>query len=231
MEYFHRLRAWIGQHLGLSVTLGIVAAVLCLGIFADLAEDVFSNEEIVTIDLLLANELHSRATPDITSLMKFISLFGSQVVFVFSAVAAVYYAWRRKWLRVTLWALAVAGGEVLNLLLKSVFNRPRPSFADPLTIEQYTSFPSGHAMMSFIAYGLLAYFMCISIQSQRARIIVVFSAALIVLLIGISRMYLGAHYFSDVVSGFLVGGVWLAICITIRQYIRHRTPIETAVAA
>jgi membrane-associated phospholipid phosphatase len=231
MEIIRHLRAWVNHHLGLTVVLVLVFGLLCLFLFADLAEDVFSNDEIVTIDLLLANDLHSRGTVTTTAVMKFISFFGSQVVFVFSAVAGLYYAWRRKWLRVTLWALAIAGGELLNLALKYVFDRPRPSFADPFTVEQFNSFPSGHAMMSFIAYGLLAYFICVSIQNRRARIVVVFCAIMIVVLIGISRMYLGAHYLSDVVSGFLIGGVWLAICVSIREYIRHRTSISTAVAA
>ena len=115
----------------------------------------------------------------------------------------------------------MGGSAVLNQLLKGLFARPRPYFEHPLLIETSYSFPSGHAMGSFVLYGMLAYFAVLALKTWRARTAVVFGAALLVLLIGLSRMYLGVHYFSDVVAGFAAGGVWLSACITAMEFVRR----------
>jgi undecaprenyl-diphosphatase len=116
----------------------------------------------------------------------------------------------------------LAGGEALDQLLKELFARPRPSFVDPLLLETGYSFPSGHAMMSLVTSGMLAYFAVLALQSWRARVAVIFGAALLALLIGFSRIYLGVHYFSDVVAGFAAGAIWLSILITGMEIIRRR---------
>ena len=77
-------------------------------------------------------------------------------------------------------------------------------------------------MVSLVLYGMMAYFVVLALKSWRARTTVVFGAALLVLLIGFSRMYLGVHYFSDVVAGFAAGGVWLSACITGIETLRRR---------
>ena len=118
----------------------------------------------------------------------------------------------------------MAGSAALNHLLKGLFARPRPFFEHPLLVETSYSFPSGHAMESFVLYGMLAYFAVLALESWRARTAVVFGAALLVLLIGFSRMYLGVHYFSDVVAGYAAGGVWLSTLITGAETIRRSKP-------
>jgi undecaprenyl-diphosphatase len=117
---------------------------------------------------------------------------------------------------------ALAGGEALNLLLKELFARPRPFFVDPLLPVTGYSFPSGHAMVALVAYGMLAYFAILALRSWQARAAVVLGTSLLVLLIGFSRMYLGVHYFSDVLAGFAAGGVWLSALITAMEIIRRR---------
>jgi undecaprenyl-diphosphatase len=112
------------------------------------------------------------------------------------------------------WIAALAGGEVLNFLLKGLFARPRPSFSDPLATALYFSFPSGHATMSLIAYGLIAYFLYLRLPRAWMRVLTTSGLILLVMLIGLSRLYLGVHYFSDVLAGFAVGGLWLSFCIT-----------------
>jgi undecaprenyl-diphosphatase len=145
-----------------------------------------------------------------------------EVLALLGLIITVIYGLRRRWLHVGTSLAAVAGGAVLNQLLKELFARPRPSFADPLLSETSYSFPSGHAMLSLITYGVLAYFAVLALQTWRARTAVVFGAALLVILIGVSRMYLGVHYFSDVVAGFAVGGLWLSTLITGMETIRRR---------
>ena len=116
----------------------------------------------------------------------------------------------------------MGGSALLDWLLKDLFRRPRPHFAHPLVVETSYSFPSGHAMESFVVYGMLAYFAVLTLRSWRARTAVVIGVALLVILIGFSRMYLGVHYFSDVIGGYAAGVVWLAACISGLEVVRRR---------
>jgi undecaprenyl-diphosphatase len=136
-------------------------------------------------------------------------------------VVAAILARRRQWLYLWTWAAAVGGSALLNRLIKDLFARPRPFFEHPLLLETSYSFPSGHAMESFAVYGMLAYFAVLTLRSWRARTAVVIGVALLVILIGFSRMYLGVHYFSDVVAGYAAGGVWLSALITGAETIRR----------
>lgn len=223
-EFVRRLVAnpRVRRYLSLQLLFGFGLSFLCLWVFAEIADEVGEQEWLTTVDAALANELYARATPDSTSFFLFISLFGSQIVFILTLIVAAYYAWRRYWLHLGIWLVALAGGELLNLLLKELFARARPVFDAPLVVELNYSFPSGHAMMSMIAYGMLAYFLIASVRNPIARILIVFMAALAVILIGISRLYLGVHFLSDVVAGFAAGGLWLATCIGAMQFLRQR---------
>ncbi len=135
--------------------------------------------------------------------------------------AVVFGAWRR-WLLFGTWVIAAGGSVVLILLLKAFFARPRPYFEQSLLLETYYSFPSGHAMEAGVLYGMLAYFAVLALGTWRTRAAVVFgTTSLLILLIGFSRIYLGVHYFSDVVAGFAAGGVWLSTCITAMEFVRR----------
>src|SRR5215207_1380463 len=138
-------------------------------------------------------------------------------------VVATFLAWGRRWVFLGSWLAAVAGSAVLNRLLKGLFERPRPHFEHPLLVESSFSFPSGHAMESFVVYGMLAYFAVLAFRTWESRVAVVFGAALLVVLIGFSRMYLGVHYFSDVLAGYAAGGVWLSALVTATEAITRRT--------
>lgn len=211
----------------LRVLLGFGLCVLSLFIFGSLVDGVAENESIVVFDMALAKALHSAATPTSTSVFLFISLFGGTILFVWSAGVALILAWQRRWLAVIMWLLTIGGGQLLNTLLKAFFARPRPSFSDPLAVAQYYSFPSGHAMMSFIAYGMLAYVVVFMVRNPTVRLLVIFAASATIGLIGISRMTLGVHYFSDVIAGYAVGTLWLVTCIAAWRYVRQRrTPAE-----
>ena len=98
----------------------------------------------------------------------------------------------------------------------------------PLLTARGWSFPSGHAMGSLVAYGMLAYLLLRETHLGRhQRMLVIISAALLVLLIGLSRLYLGVHYFSDVIGGYAAGVVWLAACISGLEIVRRR-PLGTS---
>ena len=213
-----------GQYLGLHLTLGLAFAAGCLWLFGGLAEDVVTNDPLVRFDKAVADYLHGVATPALTTLFLIVTAFGSiEAVALLGVGLAAFFAWGRRWLYLGTWIAAVAGSAILNRLLKELFDRPRPSFEHPLLIETSYSFPSGHAMESLVVYGMLAYYAVVAVKTWRARTAVVFGAALLVLLIGLSRMYLGVHYFSDVAAGYAAGGLWLSTLITGMETVRRRT--------
>ena len=219
--FFRRLTP--GQYLGLHLTLGLALAAGCLWLFGGLAEDVVTGDPIVRIDRSVADYLHASATPPLTAFFLAVTAFGSiEVVGLLAVLVAAFFAWGRRWLHLGTWLAAVGGGAVLNQILKALFARPRPFFEHPLLVEGSYSFPSGHAMGSLVAYGMLAYFAVLVLRAWRWRVGVVFAAALLVLLIGLSRMYLGVHYLSDVAAGYAAGGLWLSALITAAETVRRR---------
>jgi membrane-associated phospholipid phosphatase len=100
-------------------------------------------------------------------------------------------------------------------LLKATFERPRPSFDDPVATAGWFSFPSGHALSSIALYGTLAYVLGSALRSQRARAASLAGVAVLVATIGFSRLYLGVHYLTDVLAGYSAGLAWLLFTIAV----------------
>ncbi|MBI1257242.1 MAG: phosphatase PAP2 family protein [Chloroflexi bacterium] len=222
IKFLHQLQTRFRLTLSESVLLrlipGLLVSVACLFGFAALAEDVIEGDPIVRFDRALDDALHASTSLQVAKIFEFISLFGSQVVLIITLIVAIYYLYKRRWIQLGIWLIAIAGGEILNLILKTLIDRPRPFYADPFVQEIYSSFPSGHAMLSVILYGMLAYFVALALQNQRLRILVVFLAVLMSVLIGISRLYLGVHYLSDVIAGYLAGGISLATSYRVKNH-------------
>jgi len=109
-------------------------------------------------------------------------------------------------------AITWCSGELLNAALKHVFNRPRPSIVPHLRAVYTTSFPSGHAMESAIVYLTLAAILMRASQSRVTKIYILSIAVLLTTLVGVSRVYLGVHYPTDVLGGWIVGFMWASIC-------------------
>jgi membrane protein DedA with SNARE-associated domain/membrane-associated phospholipid phosphatase len=211
-----------GQYLGLHLTVGLMAAAGGLWLFGGLAEDLLTGDPIVRFDRVVDDYLHAHATPPLTTFFLLVTALGSiEAIVLLGVVVAALLAWGQRWTLLGTWLAAGAGSAVLDWLLKGLFERPRPYFAHPLLVETSYSFPSGHAMESFVVYGMLAYFTVLALRSWKARVAVVFGAALLVMLIGFSRMYLGVHYLSDVIAGYAAGGVWLSALITGAETIRR----------
>lgn len=217
-----RARLTIFQSVSLRLLVGLAICIACLRVFAELVEEVFTEQEFSRIDLAVANELHAAATPDANQFFLVVTTFGFQALWAIGIIVGAYFLWKRRWMRLGVWVAALVGGEALNFLLKSWFARPRPQFADPLAVALYYSFPSGHAMMSLIAYGLLAYFLLIGLRRAWMRVPAVAGLIVLIGLIGFSRLYLGVHYVSDILAGFAVGGLWLSFCITAMNFLLDR---------
>nr|WP_255724675.1 phosphatase PAP2 family protein [Shimazuella soli] len=108
--------------------------------------------------------------------------------------------------------IGLAGAQYLNLLLKSTLQRPRPDW-DQILINSGFSYPSGHAMRSIVFYGMLCVLFVTAVKSNSAKAFIILTTAVFVTLIGIGKVYLGAHWPSDILGGYAVGGAWLTICL------------------
>jgi undecaprenyl-diphosphatase len=194
---------------GLLLATFVASALL----FAMLAEAVSSGDPIVSLDGAVATWLHTHATGFSTGVLGAVTLLGgARVLLAVTLVAVLALVLRRRLAHATLLGAALAGGEGLNWALKAAFERPRPSFSDPLATAAGFSFPSGHAMVSLTVYGALAFVIASSVESRRARALILVSALALVLAIGFSRVYLGVHYVSDVLAAYSAGLAWLTLC-------------------
>lgn len=195
---------------------GLLVFIVMTLILADISEDVANHEPLTLTDAQLSNWLHSHASLSLTKAMLAFTFFGSTGAVSCIAIAfGLYLIWRRRfnWLAVVV--SAVFGGMLLNKLLKYVFHRPRPYFSDPiLTLTGY-SFPSGHTMMATALYGVLAAYLFTTTADWRRRLLILVAAGLVIGLVGFSRMYLGAHYLSDVLGAMAEGLAWLSLCLTV----------------
>jgi membrane-associated phospholipid phosphatase len=200
-------------HLPLVELLGGLALVTASAwVFGWTAEEVVEGD--THLDTRIAHWFHDRATPGWTEFFEAVTWLGNAPVLInVTLVAALVLAWRRKLDELRLLLLAVIGAEILTLGLKLGFQRERPFFADPLATESSYSFPSGHATVSLALYGTLAFILARHLTTVAARLAALTAAAVLVLLIGLSRIYLGVHFLSDVVAGFSLGVAWVTACV------------------
>jgi len=206
-----------------SLTLGVLLLVVANGLCGTLLEQVLLQEFLLGLDSQVAQWLHAHATPCVTTAMLTISALGSgRAVTVIVLGLALLFVWHRAWERLLVVVLTVPGGALLTALLKHVFRRARPLFDDPLLVLTTYSFPSGHAMAATVLYGLLAVYAVRHLRQRRARLLVASAAAVLIVLVGFSRLYLGVHYLSDVLGGMAVGVVWLTMCLTAVETVRRQ---------
>jgi membrane-associated phospholipid phosphatase len=157
--------------------------------------------------------------------MVFFTIMGGIPTMTVLAAVGGIWQWRRgERVLGPAWMLTVIGGALLTLACKAAFDRERPPEAlrDPFVHETNESFPSGHAMGAMIGYGMLAYAVMLSVKRRRIKALILVGLALWVGMIGFSRIYLRAHWFSDVIAGFLVGLAWLEFCLAWVQVARSR---------
>jgi undecaprenyl-diphosphatase len=200
-------------YLGLHLTIGLLVILASGWWFGDIAEDMSRDAATRLLDDSITSWFQTRATPLLTGMARPVTFFGSVgFLSAASAVVALIFAMRRSFYRFLALALAMGGGSLLNILLKHLFHRHRPVLENPLVTLSSFGFPSGHTMGSTIFYGLLALFVAHSLRSWPQRILVYGAAAFIIALVGLSRIYLGAHYFTDVMGAIAIGLTWLAFC-------------------
>jgi membrane-associated phospholipid phosphatase len=202
------------SHAGLVT--GILLFTIMTLILGEISEDIINHEPLTVADAQLSTWLHSHATPSLTSAMFVATSFGATAtVTCIAAALGLYLLWRRRFYWLAAVATSVAGGALLNRLLKYSFHRPRPHFDDPILKLTSYSFPSGHTMMATVLYGVVAAYLLAKTPDWRWRVLIILSASLLIALVGSSRIYLGAHYLSDVLGAMAEGLAWLSLCLTV----------------
>jgi len=222
------------EYLGLHLTVGLVVCLLLVGTFGFIAHAVVGERALTAFDTRIGLELEAQRLESREvrrTFIVFTEIGSAEAMVCLTVLVALALLMRRRRQLALVWLLAMISTAVLNLGLKAVFSRDRPPFHDPIIDEPTHSFPSGHSMGAVLAFGLLAYFLLLALSDRREKIVVVFVAAVLTLAIGFSRIYLGAHYFSDVVGGYTVGGAWLSVCISAIEVARRRSRANKRLAA
>lgn len=211
-----------GHHSRILLAVGIAALLVPGGLFLAIAEDVVTADPLVLLDARLATWLHAHASPELTQFFLQVSLIhGVAAICVYTAALVAFLALQHDWYWVRRVALIVPAGMLLNTVLKYAYQRVRPSFDHPLVVLTTYSFPSGHTAGATLFYGIFAVVLFSRLRSHAVRTAFLAGAALLVTLVAFSRMYLGAHYLSDVAAAACASVAWIAFgLIALAQFRR-----------
>jgi undecaprenyl-diphosphatase len=218
-------------YLTIHIVVGLVVCLLTAWLFAALLDSVREKDVLVHRDEAVANWFHLNGTPFGYRFFVFITWIGSPAAMAVLFAAAMLYLWRAKQRTLMVaWVLSYVGGTVLDAVVKDIVRRPRPEFAGKFLYFNSWSFPSGHSMGSLIGFSMLAYTIIRvgQVKSGVAQTAIWVGAFMMVVLVGYSRLYLAVHFLSDVVAGYTLGVLWLAVCFTGLQMVSRRAELRGA---
>jgi undecaprenyl-diphosphatase len=202
---------------GIFILSGATLAVVCTWAFTELAGHVKSGKTQAFDDAVM-HWIAAHQYPLLQQVMIELTALGTGVVIAMIVFVGSMFLWLNKHKHsALLLIIASFGGIVLNNLLKLGFDRPRPQIFEWGTYAMSSSFPSGHAMSSVIVYGTVAYLAARLQQRAASRLLTLGFAATIILLICVSRLYLGVHYPSDVAAGLIIGIAWAGFCMAVLE--------------
>lgn len=206
------------------MTVGALMLIGASWLFGGISEDVLHGDPLTVVDLTVADWFHAHATPVATTAMLVVSnLHGVVAITAYTILLALYLSWKRDWYWLWFLILAVPGGMLLNESMKFAFKRARPSFDTPLLTLSTFSFPSGHVAGTALFYGVLVAMLVSKIHVWRRCVQIVFVGVAFVVLVALSRLYLGVHYLSDVLAAFAEAVAWLSFCMMgMHTYWQHR---------
>jgi membrane-associated phospholipid phosphatase len=200
---------------------GLASSLLILFVVAKLADEVLE-KEVFEFDTTLLLWIHQFSNPSLDAVMLVITRLGDPEVIIPIVGIILVILWLRHYRQeAQIFLIACIGGAILNTGLKLFFGKPRPELWPRLIAETSYSFPSGHALGSMVVYGLLAYL--VTFHYPRFIPFIYIFAAVLIAVIGISRLYLGVHWPTDIIAGYGVGFLWLMICTTMfKLQVRNR---------
>lgn len=224
-----RASGTLGPHAALVLTLvvGAALAVTLTAVFAQVYEAVVNADGVAGLDHPVLDAAMTLRSPALNFAATAYTDVGGTIGMPILAVAvmATLAVRRRSWTPVILIVIAGAGSLLMTIAGKSLIGRTRPPLADAVPpYEHSASFPSGHSLNAVVIAGIVAYLIILRMKSPRGRIITAILAGLFAFTIGLSRVYLGHHWLTDVLAAWALGAAWLALVITAhRLYLTTRT--------
>ncbi len=222
----------------LTILIAIALVVGGVWLFVELADEVIEGsthaiDERLLLSLRNPADLSDPIGPPWVeeTMRDFTALGGGAILSLLTSSVVGYLVIQRKYRAALLLALAVIGGMLLSQGLKSSFGRPRPDLVPHGSFVYFTSFPSGHSMMSAATYLTLGALLARLQERRRLKIYLLCMAMIITVLVGISRIYLGVHWPTDVLAGWTAGAVWAVLCWLVMWWLQHQGEVETTVEA
>jgi len=207
---------------GLTLSLIVGGMLYAVALFSGLVNELLEAEGLIRLDDAVSHALDVVRVPAATHVFRAITDLGSGPTIVAVALTATGFLWienRRRYIP-ALW-VTLAGAQLTTWAGKFLIGRARPAFLD-LAHAAFPSFPSGHTTGAMAIYGFLAYIVIRRISWDRARFEVLYWAAVLIALVGFSRVYLGVHFLSDVLSGMIVGVFWLLAGVAVAEWPRRK---------
>ncbi|MDP4104533.1 MAG: phosphatase PAP2 family protein [Bacillota bacterium] len=212
-----------------QLTWALMISLLCaigFGLIALLVSD----KKIAQFDSTIIAFIQGLESPGLTSIMKFFTFIGSGTQVVIIALLVIFFLFKvlhhRRELILFIWV--VLGTTILNEILKTIFHRARPTIHRIVDANGF-SFPSGHSMAAFSLYGVIAFLLWRHLSTSLGRGMIIIFSIFMIIMIGVSRIYLGVHYPSDVLGGFLASGCMLAVSIWFYQsYMEKRSKSKSS---
>jgi undecaprenyl-diphosphatase len=231
----HWLRAvwtWLGQ-IELRVLIPLVIVVGGTWCFIEIADEVLEGEtqrfdERVIRALRRPDDPSMPIGPPLLaeSARDLTALGGVAVLVLLIGVVAIFLAMERKYRVLVLVLVASIGGLLLSTLLKHVVQRERPSVVPHLSITMSSSFPSGHSILSAVVYLTLGVLLARTVKSTSTRVFIIVVASFLAILVGLSRIFLGVHYPTDVLAGWMAGLVWAVLCLLVAKALQRLGIVE-----
>lgn len=212
---FVKKRLTPDEKFGLYLTVGLLFVAIFMYLFLELLIGLFTRDILVMSDLRVINIAKSFRTPGLNEYMFFMTTLGSEPVIMVGAIAtAAFFYFKRYWHFTVSILLSTMLGEVFYRLLKYAIERNRPPLSLALIKANGYSFPSGHAFMAMVFFGMLAYFVIREARKKIPKYLIILFFAFLIINIGYSRIYFGVHWPTDVLAGLAVGAAWITVFIT-----------------
>jgi undecaprenyl-diphosphatase len=239
-SFLHRVRP-LGQSL-VALARGEIAALAAFGIlagglavFADIAED-YDEDEARGFDMQVLTSLHPG--PDLADPIgpawldraaQDFSAFGSLAIICTIALVVIgFMVMQKRFAQAGMLVFALAGGLLLSETMKGIFERTRPPEIYHMAGALNASFPSGHALLSTVFYLTLGAMLARLLQRRRNKVYAISIALVIALLVGLTRIYLGVHWASDVLAGWSLGASWAMTCWLLEWWVEKKTKLGRA---
>lgn len=199
----------------ITVIVALVFVVLGINLFVELTETL-STDVLASYDHQITQNVISYRSPTLTEYFIFVTRIGDVYGYlvVIGLCAFISLVVFKKWKYMVQITLVLFLSALSNLVLKRFINRARPDIEHLVTVETL-SYPSGHAMAAMAFYGFLAYLFYKFKINIFIKVIAILTLAVLIISIGISRIYLGVHFPSDIAGGFIAGAIWVIFCIVI----------------